>query len=280
MNDKAKSFDRVFSVDELRVNSMRSVDALAETLEQADDERAVFYSKRLRYETLAMLSSYDGWEESLLNWIERREDRATVDALRSRLARELEGQCPASASDKPEEHLRELAREVAVAIEDKDRERALVFANKLQGAALAHHDRGMSRVTAILSWVGGRYDVELLEEAMTESMAGDLLGDASFRERAEALMHYTRVHLHAFELEEDEEKLTFTCPVCCCHEPAIEIASIRKTGVPMFIVEPSENLGVDPCKTYLYKNPADIPDRFYERLRLNKPIPKPRPSSA
>ena len=64
-------------------------------------------------------------------------------------------------------------------------------------------------------------------------------------------------------------------PVYCCHEPAIEIASIQKTGVPMFIVEPSDELGVKPCKTYLYKNSAGIPERFYTRLGLEKPSSKP-----
>lgn len=308
MPNDEETFDRVFSDEELRIASMRSVDALAEALANADDERAIRFSKRLRYETLAMLGSYDGWEETLLAWVSRREDRTTIDALRSQLSAELMGQCPEPIADDPESHLRELAREVALAIGAGERSRALECANVLQEAALSHHDRGMSRVTAILTWIAERYDVTAFEEAMTESMSGDLLGDASFKERAEALMHYTRVHLHSFELEEDAEKLTFLCPVCpsggrllcqgqyevpklgghvkgprpftygrselpiyCCHEPAVEIDSIKKTGVPMFIVDPSENLGVEPCKTYLYKNAADIPERFYSRLGLSKP---------
>lgn len=306
--DADGKFDRVFSEDELRIASMRSVDALAEALASEDFERAVQFSKRLRYETLAMLGSYDGWQETLLAWVSRREDDATVETLRSQLTVQLEGQCPAPISDNPEQTLREMARAIAVSIEAGDRDTALARANTLQGAALAHHDRGMSRVTAILTWIGNRYDVASFEDALAESMSAGLLGDASFRERAEALMHYTRVHLHSFELKEDAEKLTFVCPVCpsggrllqqgqyearhlgmhvkgprpftygrrdlpvyCCHEPAVEIDSIKKTGVPMFIVEPSENLGVEPCKTYLYKDPADIPSRYYERLGLTKP---------
>jgi hypothetical protein len=43
----------------------------------------------------------------------------------------------------------------------------------------------------------------------------------------------------------------------------------------MFIVEPSDELGVEPCRTYLYKNSADIPERFYARLGLKKPSSKP-----
>jgi len=304
--------DRVFSVEELRVASMRSVDAFAEALAHKDDARAGEFSKRLRYETLAMLRSYDAWEDDLIAWVARREEAATVEALRSQLNDRLKGQCPEPIAEEPESHLREIARSVMAALDAGNRELALVQANKLHDDALNHHDRGMARVTGILSWIGNRYEATLLEEAMTESMAGDLLGDVSFREQAEALMHYTRVHLHPFELEEDDEKITFTCPVCpsggrllqnghyadsnlgmelqgprpftygreslpvyCCHEPAIEIASIQKTGVPMFIVEPSDELGVKPCKTYLYKNSAGIPERFYTRLGLEKPSSKP-----
>ena len=121
-------------------------------------------------------------------------------------------------------------------------------------------------------------------------------------------MHFTRVHLQPFELSEDDEKLTFRCPVCpsgarllreghydpprsgayvsgprpltwgrdalpvyCCHEPVMERSSIRETGVPLFVVDPPERLGETPCPTYLYKDPADIPERFYRRLGLKKP---------
>ena len=46
---------------------------------------------------------------------------------------------------------------------------------------------------------------------------------------------------------------------------------IRKTGAPLFVVEPAERLGFETCKTYLYKNASDIPERFYTRLGLTKP---------
>jgi hypothetical protein len=51
----------------------------------------------------------------------------------------------------------------------------------------------------------------------------------------------------------------------------MEKASIEATGVPLFIVEPSDALGVEPCHTYLYKDVAKIPERFYRRLGLQKP---------
>jgi hypothetical protein len=51
----------------------------------------------------------------------------------------------------------------------------------------------------------------------------------------------------------------------------MERASILKTGVPLFIVEPSEALGEKPCRTFLYKDPAELPERFYTRLGLERP---------
>jgi len=51
----------------------------------------------------------------------------------------------------------------------------------------------------------------------------------------------------------------------------MELSSILRTGVPLFIVDPPEDVGISPCKVYVYKNPADIPGKYYERLGLDKP---------
>jgi len=233
---------------------------------------------------------------------------------RIRNGRDFDAVCPRSAPERgpvePDaaERWRETARRIAAAIERGETEHACGLAQALHDEALARHDRGMSRVTGLLSWIGRRHGTDALEQAYGEAMSADLLGDASFRGRAEALMHFTRVHLQPFALTEDDEKLTFLCSVCpsggrllreghyepprgglhvagpgpltwgrselpvyCCHEPVMEKASIEATGVPLFVVEPSEHLGEEPCRTYLYKDPADIPERFYTRLGLSKP---------
>lgn len=54
----------------------------------------------------------------------------------------------------------------------------------------------------------------------------------------------------------------------------METDSFEATGVPLFIVDPAERLGFEPCNTYLYKKAEDIPERFYTRLGLDKPTPK------
>ncbi len=287
---------------------MRSVDALAEALEAADATRALGFARRLRREALAMLASYAGWEASLLASIRRLEGEAGErEALRAIADPEVAPE-RCGGDDDPTARWREIASGVAAAIEADHFERALQLAHRLHDEALARHDRGTSRVTALLSRIGRRQGSEALEAALEAAMRSDLLGDAGFRERAEALMHFTRVHLQPFALEEDDEKLTFLCPVCpsggrllreghyeaprsglhvegrrpltwgraslpvyCCHEPVMERASIEATGAPLFVVEPSQRLGEEPCRTHLYKDPADVPERFYTRLGLTKP---------
>lgn len=301
---ETSSFERVFTEDELRLGAKRSVEALCEAVDQADFAAAATYSKRLRYEVLSMQGNYDGWLVTLLAWIKRHDGAAAAEGAEQKLpsAHEDEG-LAASAQT-----WRETARLIAAAIASSDGARAKELARTLHGEALAYHDRGMTKVMTLLSQIGRAYGTDSLEEALGEAMASDMLGDQSFKQRAEALMHFTRVHLQPFEVTEDAEKLTFLCPVCpsggrllreghydgpdgglfvegprpftygrdqlpvyCCHEPVMEKASIEATGVPMFIVEPSEQLGVLPCKTYLYKDAADIPERYYTRLGLTKP---------
>ena len=147
----------------------------------------------------------------------------------------------------------------------------------------------------------------LLQEVM-DVTAFDPDGTLPFKEKVEKLVYFTRVHLLPFALVEDDEKVTFmpdpcpsgarliraghyeaprnaaivtdsgpatygmdSLPVYCCHEPAMEISSWLHTGTPVFIVDPPEQgLGVTPCKIYVYKNKADIPARFYQRLGLQK----------
>ncbi len=305
------SQDRIFSDEELRIATLRSVDALAEAVAAGDPETARGFGRRLVREALSMKGNYDAWETTLAAWVRRRDGAAAeADALAA--IRERGGPLPEVPDEEGPidfaERWRELGRRIDSALEEGRDAETLATAQGLHDEALRYHDRGMARVAALLSWIGRRYDTDLLEEAYEEALAADLLGDASFRERALALMHFTRVHLQPFALEEDAEKLTFLCPVCpsggrllreggddllrvagprwltwgrdalpvyCCHEPVMERASARKGGVPLFLVDPSDALGEEPCKTYLYKDPADIPERFYTRIGLQKPRSRP-----
>lgn len=183
--------------------------------------------------------------------------------------------------------------------------------HSLHEHALSVHDGMMSRVNAMLSELYRDYGEQVLMETLQQVMnpaAIDPDGKLPFKEKVEQLIFFTRLHLLPFTVIEDDEKAIFMpdpCPsgarliragnfepprngalvkeagpltygqkdfpVYCCHEPAMEISSIKQTGVPVFIVDQSDQLGIKPCKVYVYKDNNNIPARFYERLGLKKP---------
>ncbi len=60
-------------------------------------------------------------------------------------------------------------------------------------------------------------------------------------------------------------------PVYCAHEAAMEQIDIEQNGSPFVVVEPSKDLGKEPCSFIIYKDPGDVPDKYYDRLGLTKP---------
>jgi len=112
----------------------------------------------------------------------------------------------------------------------------------------------------------------------------------------------------AFEISEDDEKLTFTMnpcgsgqrlwrnrrygpegwgvtdaahpwsyeregfPLYCTHCAFMnETLPIRWIGHPVYPSDPPEDFDRDPCTWYWYKDPADIPARHWERYGMSKP---------
>lgn len=62
-------------------------------------------------------------------------------------------------------------------------------------------------------------------------------------------------------------------PVYCTHCPFQEIIPIEEVGYPLFITDcvDGDEIGKKLCEVYVYKDPNDIPERFYERLGKKKP---------
>jgi hypothetical protein len=137
--------------------------------------------------------------------------------------------------------------------------------------------------------------------------------EADPRRRALMLAAGFRGHLVPLKVEEDEEKFTVTMlpcgsggrlvledlyepegelarveraqpltlsnrnfPVYCTHCAFQEIIPIEKHGHPIFITDcpNGDRIGKENCKVYIYKNPEDIPERFYRRLGKEKPEKK------
>lgn len=60
-------------------------------------------------------------------------------------------------------------------------------------------------------------------------------------------------------------------PVYCTHEIAMERLDVLRDGHPFVITEPAAELGTGYCVLKIYKDPKDIPAKYYERLGLTKP---------
>ncbi|RPJ60722.1 MAG: hypothetical protein EHM12_05940 [Dehalococcoidia bacterium] len=60
-------------------------------------------------------------------------------------------------------------------------------------------------------------------------------------------------------------------PAYCCHCPFQDLIPIETTGYPIWVTEPSENPGIEPCKFMLYKDKKSIPDIYYQRFGKVKP---------
>ena len=73
---------------------------------------------------------------------------------------------------------------------------------------------------------------------------------------------------------EGPQTLTYgrdSLPVYCTHEPPMEQIDMDINGNPFVVIEPAAELGKQHCSFIIYKNPEDIPERYYERVGRKKP---------
>jgi len=301
----------VFSDRELAEAGRLTVDLIAERLQQGQVDSATSLVNRFQEELMTMFFSYTGWEESILECIEeldgearRNEVLAAVENWEVAPERQVETRGVAERWNAEIDQILALIKAGAGS-------EACQRARALREQALALHDGLMSRVSALLSILyedHGEAELRRVLNLVMKPEAMDPDGKQPFREKVENIMRFTRSHLLPFTVTEDAEKVTFMpdpCPsgarlirdghyesprngaivrdagpltygrdefpIYCCHEPAMELASALRTGVPLFIIDPPEDVGISPCKTYVYKDPRDIPDVYYQRLGLKKP---------
>ena len=80
---------------------------------------------------------------------------------------------------------------------------------------------------------------------------------------------------HAFLTLNKYQELTYgrsSFPVYCAHEACMEHLAIEIYGYPFVVIEPAKELGKEPCSFIIYKDPNKIPEKYYERLALKKPV--------
>ena len=124
------------------------------------------------------------------------------------------------------------------------------------------------------------------------------LSQADTRRRVVTLAKMLRGHMMPIRIEEDDEKFTFVMepcggggrlitegnyqpprdflkikdaqpmtfdrkdfPVYCAHHLFDEMVFRELVGYPLYVIDPAENLGEDPCRWYVYKNPEAAPKR-------------------
>jgi len=136
-----------------------------------------------------------------------------------------------------------------------------------------------------------------------------------FRSRVEHLVNGLRGHLQPIIIEEDDEKVSISMkpcgsgeriiqkggykpgvglarieeshritwgmkdfPIYCVHCPVMEMLDIENTGNFGSVHFVSEPLCQESCRFVFYKNPRDIPEKFYSRIGKNKPAVSHRES--
>jgi hypothetical protein len=219
-----------------------------------------------------------------------------------------------------DEELREMARPTMVraieALERGDAEEAKRLCEEMRHESQFMHDLLVDGVAGLISFVKSKLGDDGVEEAWRWSLERswrrpvETIAKADRRQVAAALAATWRAHSTsgvgpkpgAFEIAEDEEKLTFTMnpcgsgqrlwrnrrygpegfgvtdgahdwsygragfPLYCTHCAFMnEVLPIRWIGYPVYPSDPPEDFDHDPCTWYWYKDPADIPARHFER---------------
>jgi hypothetical protein len=204
------------------------------------------------------------------------------------------------------------------AMERGDLDEAKGLCEEMKRESQFMHDLLVDGVAGLISFVKSELGDDGVERAWTYSLERSWKGaveavDASDRrEIAKALAATWRAHSTsgvgpnpgAFEIDEDDEKLTFTMnpcgsgqrlwrnrrygpdgwgvtdsahdwtygregfPLYCTHCAFMnEALPIRWIGYPVYPSDPPEDFDRDPCTWYWYKDHANIPERHFARYR-------------
>ncbi len=208
------------------------------------------------------------------------------------------------------------------AMERGDVAEAKALCEEMKRESQFMHDLLVDGVAGLISFVKEELGDDGVERAWTYSLERswkgpvEAIGASDRREIAKALAATWRAHSTsgvgpnpgAFEIDEDDEKLTFTMnpcgsgqrlwrnrrygpdgwgvtdeahdwtygrsefPLYCTHCAFMnEALPIRWIGYPVYPSDPPEDFDRDPCTWYWYKDPADIPERHFARYGLSAP---------
>ncbi|MEM7540623.1 MAG: B12-binding domain-containing protein [Pseudomonadota bacterium] len=224
--------ERLFTDEELKEMGRRTLDRLVDAIESGDSERAAKIAKRMYSEFLSMHDLYRNWITATLSTVGRKYGDEALEEIMNDGVDAWWGPISEKLPPGPENL----------------KARVKMFAAGLQG-----HLQPM--------------DIEEDDEKFTIRMkpcgsGGRLVQEGKYDGK------------DAFLTIKNAQPLTYgrkDFPVYCAHEYSMEKVDIERNGKPFVVVEPAHKIGKEHCRMIVYKNPDDVPAKYYERLGFKKP---------
>ncbi len=224
---------QLFSDNERREMAKRTLDRVHEAIDASDRDKAKQLATRMYSEFLGMHDLYRNWTTALLSGIGRRFGDEVLQAL---------------MDESVKAWWLPIVQKMPPATPETFAQRVKMFVAGLRGHLQPleieeDDEKVVIRMKPCGS--GGRLVLEGRYEGK----------DAFLKIAAPQRMTYQRADF----------------PVYCAHEASMELADIEANGAPFVVVEPAARLGHEHCAFIIYKDPAKVPARYYERLELKKP---------
>ena len=228
--------ERLLTEAEITEMEKRTVDRLAEAIEEGDKERAKQIARRMYNEFLGMHDLYRNWTTAMLSFIGRRFGN---DVLEEAMTEGVKAWWLPNLEKLPQGS-------------EAFRQRVKMFV-----AGLSVHMQPLHI----------EEDDEKVVIRMHPCGSGGRLVLEGKYEGAEAFLTLDKPHQLTYGRD--------SFPVYCAHEPPMELLDIKKNGSPFVVVEPAAQLGKEHCSFIIYKDPSKVPAKYYERLGLKKPSAGP-----
>ena len=224
--------ERLFSIEELEHMGIRTVDKLKEAIDSGDKAGATKLAERMYNEFLSMHDLYVNWITATLSEVARKHGDEELEEV---MNVGVEAWWGPISKRFPEG-------------QDNLKKKLRMFIGGLHGhlqpLEIVEDDE---KVTVYMKPCGS---------------GGRLVQNGGYEEP----INFYRI--------EKGQRLTYgidNMPVYCAHESAMELVDMDGRGTPFVVVEPAEKIGEGLCRLIVYKDPADIPERYYERVGRTKP---------
>ena len=228
--------ERLFTKDEIAELEKRTLDRLLEAIDSGDSQNAKKIAQRMYNEFLSMHDLYRNWATGTLSFVARRFGDQVLEEV---MTEGVKAWWLPNLDKFPQGP-------------EALRARVKMFISGLHGHLQPMHiEEDDEKVVMQMKpcGSGGRLVLE-----------GKYEGPDAF-----------------YTVKKPQPRLTYgrsNFPVYCAHEPPMELVDIEKNGHPTVVVEPAHEIGKEVCSFMIYKDPAKIPAKYYERLGLKKPAAK------